>query len=227
MLNILIALYNSAYEDITENAIDEYMALFSQKTMQFVRAPDENVFIAPFNLIEMGFLILPFEWWMDDARYDHLNDIVMGVIYSPLLVVTAFFEQREAWVVRDNRRRGEDDEDVVHEWEEVLNDCDFEADGWDKKVQSSKPNVEFDTAVLEVRELRKEVGELKQLLQALVEGKDVRGEKSEKAEKDWGGDTLGESQLAKSGLAKVDKDVLGEVEGESSEASGSGKGRDE
>lgn len=46
LLNILIALYNSAYEDITDNAIDEYMALFSQKTMQFVRAPDENVFIA-------------------------------------------------------------------------------------------------------------------------------------------------------------------------------------
>jgi phosphomevalonate kinase len=39
LLNILIALYNSAYEDITDNAIDEYMALFSQKTMQFVRAP--------------------------------------------------------------------------------------------------------------------------------------------------------------------------------------------
>ena len=66
LLNILIALYNSAYQvcqtclpagiglwliscelkDITDNAIDEYMALFSQKTMQFVRAPDENVFIA-------------------------------------------------------------------------------------------------------------------------------------------------------------------------------------
>lgn len=46
LLNILIALYNSAYEDITDNAIDEYMALLSQKTMQFVRAPDENVFIA-------------------------------------------------------------------------------------------------------------------------------------------------------------------------------------
>ena len=45
LLNILIALYNSAYQDITDNAIDEYMALFSQKTMQFVRAPDENVFI--------------------------------------------------------------------------------------------------------------------------------------------------------------------------------------
>ncbi|KAK2800811.1 hypothetical protein FQN50_007952, partial [Emmonsiellopsis sp. PD_5] len=46
LLNILIALYNSAYEDITDNAIDEYMALFAHRTMQFVRAPDENVFIA-------------------------------------------------------------------------------------------------------------------------------------------------------------------------------------
>lgn len=27
LLNILIALYNSAYTDITENAIDEYLAL--------------------------------------------------------------------------------------------------------------------------------------------------------------------------------------------------------
>jgi len=54
LLNILIALYNSAYEDISGNAIDEYMAIFAQKTMQFVRAPDENVFIPrkslfPFN----------------------------------------------------------------------------------------------------------------------------------------------------------------------------------
>lgn len=45
LLNILIALYNSAYEDISGNAIDEYMAIFALKTMQFVRAPDENVFI--------------------------------------------------------------------------------------------------------------------------------------------------------------------------------------
>ena len=38
LLNVLIALYNSAYEDITGNADDEYMALFAQKTMQFVYA---------------------------------------------------------------------------------------------------------------------------------------------------------------------------------------------
>lgn len=54
LLNILIALYNSAYEDITDNAVDEYMALFSLKTMQFVRAPDENVFIARKSTIYGG-----------------------------------------------------------------------------------------------------------------------------------------------------------------------------
>jgi hypothetical protein len=186
LLNILIALYNSAYEDITENAIDEYMALFSQKTMQFVRAPDENVFIAPFNLIEMFFLILPFEWWMADETYDKLNDYVMFAIYSPLLFLTAFLETREAKHVKDNRRRGEEDEDTTHEWEQVLHECDFESDGWDKKVQSSKPNVEFDTAVLEVKKLQEQVSEMKELLKAL-------------SEKNWGGDTLEGSKFGKMG----------------------------
>ncbi|OAL02994.1 hypothetical protein IQ06DRAFT_245795 [Phaeosphaeriaceae sp. SRC1lsM3a] len=196
LLNILIALYNSAYEDITENAIDEYMALFSQKTMQFVRAPDENVFIAPFNLIEMFFLILPFEWWMNDATYDRLNDYVMSVIYSPLLVITAYIETKEARHVNYNRRRGEEDEDTTHEWEQVLHECDFEADGWDKKVQATKPNVEFDTAVLEVRKLQEQVEEMKTLLYALTE-------------KNWGGETLEGSRFEKLGETVVG-DNLGE-----------------
>ncbi|KAL1795563.1 hypothetical protein ACET3X_005787 [Alternaria dauci] len=204
LLNVLIALYNSAYEDITQNAIDEYMALFSQKTMQFARAPDENVFIAPFNLVEMFFLILPFEWWMDEKRYDRLNDMVMAVIYSPLLVVTALLEQQEAWVVKENRRRGEDDEDTTMEWEQALEGCDFEADGWDKKVQATRPNVEVDTAVLEIRQLRKEVKELKDMMKMLVEGK----------KEGWGGDTLGQS-----GLAQLDAGKLG-MQGESSEHGG-------
>ncbi|CAI6331069.1 unnamed protein product [Periconia digitata] len=187
LLNILIALYNSAYEDITENAIDEYMALFSQKTMQFVRAPDENVFIAPFNLLEMFLLVLPFEWWLPQSTYNRLNDFVMGLIYSPLLVATAFLETRQAHKVKFNRKRGEEDDDVLHEWEQVLHECDFEADGWDKKVQSTRPNVEVDTAVLEVRALREEVGELKELLLKVTQG--------DKGGVGWGSDTLRDSQV--------------------------------
>jgi hypothetical protein len=173
LLNILIALYNSAYEDITQNAIDEYMALFSQKTMQFVRAPDENVFIAPFNLIELFGLVLPFEWWMPKRQYAKLNDYVMAVIYSPLLFIAAFFETRSAKAVRWNRKHGESDDDTVEEWEQMAAEMDFEGEGWDKKCASVKPNVEEDAAVVLIKELRGEVKELKELLQQLIKGKEV------------------------------------------------------
>ncbi|KZF23335.1 hypothetical protein L228DRAFT_219586 [Xylona heveae TC161] len=167
LLNILIALYNSAYEDITDNAIDEYMALFSQKTMQFVRAPDENVFIPPFNLIEMLLLILPFEWWMPKATYERVNDYVMGVIYSPLLLLTAWIESRQAADVTSNRQRGEEDDDTIEEWEQMGNHIDFETEGWSKEVAHTAPNVEINATLLEVRELKDQIKELKSLVEDL------------------------------------------------------------
>ncbi|KAF2456269.1 hypothetical protein BDY21DRAFT_288089 [Lineolata rhizophorae] len=171
LLNVLIALYNSAYEDITGNADDEYMALFAQKTMQFVRAPDENVFIPPFNLIELLFLVIPFEWWMPDAQYARLNDYVMGVIYSPLLLFTSFLETREAHMVQRNRRRREADDDTIEEWEQLLGECDFESEGWTKKVEDTRPNVEVDATTMELRALREEVKDLRNLMESLKESK--------------------------------------------------------
>jgi len=164
LLNILIALYNSAYEDITDNATDEYMALFAQRTIQFTRAPDENVFIAPLNLIELFFLVIPLEWWMDSDRYERLNNYVMAIIYSPLLLVTAYIEARDAQHVRENRKRGEADDDTTEEWEQLEGEADFEGEGWTKKVSQTKPDVENDTDVVEMRALRKEVAELKDML---------------------------------------------------------------
>lgn len=179
LLNILIALYNSAYEDITGNATDEYMALFAQKTMQFVRAPDENVFIAPFNLIELFCLVIPFEWWMPAAQYDKLNDWVMSIIYSPLLFIAAFWELRSAKKVRYNRGQGEEDDDTVEEWENMEVEVDFEGEGWDKKCALVKPNVEEEPAVVMVRQLQGEVKELKELLLKLVKDKGEGNEKGE------------------------------------------------
>ena len=171
LLNILIALYNSAYEDITDNAIDEYMALFAQKTMQFVRAPDENVFIAPLNLIEIFCLIIPFEWWMPRNMYAKLNDYVMAVIYSPLLVVAAYFETRSAKAVTSNRRRGEEDDDTTEEWEQMAHTVDFEREGWAKTVQRVTPNITDDSATLEVRALKGEIKDLKDILMKFIEEK--------------------------------------------------------
>lgn len=150
-----------------ENADDEFLALFSQKTMQFVRAPDENVFIAPFNLVEVFFLLIPFEWWMPKHMYERLNDIVMGIIYFPLLLGAAFFELRTAKEIRRNRSRGQEDEDTIEEWEQMADEIDFEGEGWTKKVADSKSNVVDDPAVLEVQKLREEVNKLKELMEAI------------------------------------------------------------
>lgn len=173
LLNILIALYNSAYESVTDEADDEYMALFSSKTMQFVRAPDENVFIPPFNLIETFCLVLPLEWWMPRSAYQKLNDIVMLVIYSPLLLVTAWVEQKEAYRVLAARRRGESDEDRVEEWEQLGSDGwqpDLD-DDWAKKVTNCKPDVATDAAVIEIRELKSKVNELAEAIKTLQDAK--------------------------------------------------------
>jgi hypothetical protein len=194
LLNVLIALYNSAYEDITDNATDEYLALFAQKTMQFVRAPDENVFIPPFNLLEIFFLIIPLEWWMSKDTYERVNDCVMAVIYFPLLVVTAFLETREAQRVRSNRRRNEADDDTIEEWEQLESECDFENDGWAKKVEMTRPNVEVDGAVAEARRCREEIEGLKKLLQQLL------AERSGNVGNGEGSSEGGAGGMAKSGL---------------------------
>lgn len=137
--------------------------------MQFVRAPDENVFIPPFNLIEVFLLAIPLEWWMSKKRYERLNDIVMGIIYFPLLLAAAYFEMRTAQDIRTNRSRGDEDDDTVEEWEQMAAEVDFEADGWNKHVDTAKPNVEEDTAVLEVRKLQIEVEKLKEMIGQLYE----------------------------------------------------------
>ncbi|KAL1963064.1 hypothetical protein VTN77DRAFT_8710 [Rasamsonia byssochlamydoides] len=173
LLNILIALYNSSYSDISENADDEFMALFSRKTLQFVRAPDENVFIPPFNLIEILFLIIPLEWWMPEDHYERLNNFVMGIIYSPLLLITAWIEMREARRLRRHRHRGETEDTIQQEWEELAAEVDFDVSvsGWEQAVQETKPNVEVSTCVLEIRELKEQVRALTEMVRTLTEEK--------------------------------------------------------
>lgn len=198
LLNILIALYNSAYEDISGNAIDEYMAIFAQKTMQFVRAPDENVFIPrkhsnlilkkrnknfvqltiylAFNLLEIILLVLPLEWWVPTHYYAKINDIVMTIIYSPLLLVVAFVETREARRIRWNRGRGEEDDDDVQEWEHVVEEVDFDLDdAWRESVRESTPNVNVDQACLQIMQLQQQVKELTEAVKRLSNEKNGGG----------------------------------------------------
>jgi len=128
-----------------------------------VRAPDENVYVAPLNLIEIFLVALPFEWGLPKARYERLNDVVMGVVYAPLLCVSALFERRMALEINENRSRGGEDDYVAEEWDHVHRHAglDFDGDGWAERVASVRTNLEVKPAVLEVLRLRAEVGDLR------------------------------------------------------------------
>lgn len=93
----------------------------------------------------------------------------MGIIYSPLLLITASLEVREAQRIRWNRRRGEEEDDDVQEWEHVAEEVNFDVDEtWKQRVDETKPNVYVDTCTLEVRQLKEQVTELTGLVLALM-----------------------------------------------------------
>lgn len=108
LLNILIALYSSAYQKVIDNATDEYLALMAQKTLRYIRAPDENVYVPPLNLIEL--VITPFLVLMSRNQAKDFSNFIMTILYSPMLVYISIKEVREAKRVSYNRIKKLDDD---------------------------------------------------------------------------------------------------------------------
>lgn len=117
LLNILIALYANAYQRVVDNAADEYMALMVQKTLRFIRAPDEDVFVAPLNLIEL--LFSPVFAFLSKTKKSQLSYYVMMVIYSPTLVLVALSEVRTSKRIKYNRLKNlpDDANEVDTAWD--------------------------------------------------------------------------------------------------------------
>ncbi|CAH01666.1 Yvc1p [Kluyveromyces lactis] len=101
LLNILIALYSSAYQKVIDNVTDEYLALMAQKTLRYIRAPDEDVYVPPLNLIEI--CITPIIWMLPKTQGKYLSSFVMTLIYSPLLCYISIFETIQARRIVYNR----------------------------------------------------------------------------------------------------------------------------
>ncbi|WWD16556.1 hypothetical protein CI109_100983 [Kwoniella shandongensis] len=93
LVNVLIALFGSAYSDITENETEEYLLFFAHKTVDLIRAPDSFVYPAPFNLIEAIF-IAPLEWFLPKEWYITINRYVMTTIFFVPLSLIALFESQ-------------------------------------------------------------------------------------------------------------------------------------
>ncbi|KAJ9635763.1 Calcium channel yvc1 [Coniosporium tulheliwenetii] len=157
LLKVLVAVYNEAYRAITGNAKNEYLALFSQKTMRFARAPAKDAYIPPFNLVKLA--LTPLQWFLSKRQWHGLHRCIMTVIYSPALLIIAFLESRQSHRGICNWVRVKVGDQKLQEWEEHADEVDFEADGWSELVEETKPNVVDDAAVLEIKKLRKEVQE--------------------------------------------------------------------
>ncbi|CAE6444243.1 unnamed protein product [Rhizoctonia solani] len=91
LLNVLISLFSSAYDDITDDAEAHFLAFFAEKTIGMIRAPDSYVYPAPFNLIEI-FFVAPFELILSHDNYAKLNRTVMFVVFFIPLTMIALFE---------------------------------------------------------------------------------------------------------------------------------------
>ncbi|KAK6464725.1 vacuolar cation channel [Scheffersomyces coipomensis] len=117
LMNILIALYSTAYAAIVENATDEYFALVAQKTLRYIRAPDANLYVPPFNLIE--FLITPLGWILPRSTFKTLNYFIMLIIYAPLLAYITSDELANANRIEYNRYKGlaDDANEYDAEWD--------------------------------------------------------------------------------------------------------------
>lgn len=114
LLNILIALYANAYDKVVDNAGDEYMALMCQKTLRFIRAPDEDVYVAPLNVIEL--ILYPVSILLPKSKWIRFSRFLMTLLYSPILVVVALREVRAARRIQYNRiKRLEDDANETDE----------------------------------------------------------------------------------------------------------------
>jgi hypothetical protein len=111
---------------------------------------------------------------MPREYYSTLNEFIMGIIYSPILLIIATLETREARRIRWNRRQGEDDDDVVEEWEDVAEEVEFDLDDtWRQAVRETTPDPNAENCTLEIIQLREQIKELTAVVHAFIEKKDT------------------------------------------------------
>lgn len=118
LLNILIALFSQAYSDVIANANNEYLYQYSTRVLKYIRAPDEKIFLPPFNIIEVFLLDVPLFWWMDRKLFNNICNKILVVLYFPLLFFISNYESKLAKRVVYNRslRLSDDANEENREW---------------------------------------------------------------------------------------------------------------
>lgn len=147
LLNILVALYASAYDKIYSNAIDEYMALVASKTLRYIRAPDSMVYVPPLNLIEL--IISPLSLITSKRAFNKISYWVMVVIYFPFLLYISLRESRDSRRISYNRLKGlsDDANEIDRQWDltdgyQDSVDGIFSADGTEASLEHNNEDLQ-------------------------------------------------------------------------------------
>lgn len=93
LANILVAFFSSAYDKTVDAADDVFKAYFCSKVISTIRAPDQFVYLPPFNLIE-AFFIAPFERITPSKVYAKVNSIVQGTLFCIPLAIISLYETK-------------------------------------------------------------------------------------------------------------------------------------
>ncbi|GAA6008524.1 hypothetical protein JCM11491_004508 [Sporobolomyces phaffii] len=186
LLNVLIALFGSAYQECVDESEPTFLAFFAGKTISSIRAPDTYVYPAPFNLIEI--FILPLEWVLSRKTYAKLNRWLMGILFCIPLCVISLFESHldrgrseefqslleepdeyqdaeenpEPWHGENNNGEADDFGDVEEEGKEISK---VKFEDLKKKMPSLTRSVSGEI-LWQVIELKKQLAEMRQELDA-------------------------------------------------------------
>ncbi|KAK0453779.1 hypothetical protein EV421DRAFT_1766345 [Armillaria borealis] len=179
LLNVLISLFASAYQNVVDDAEAQYLAFFAGKTVGMIRAPDVYVYPAPFNLIEI-LLVTPFDLIpgarLSNKNYAKLNRAVMRVVFILPLTVIALYESTRGrhWVTDWLRSDNEGDENYSQSRDP---EADAEEDGRKiSKVSFEELIKAFpNTAQSSEELLLNEINGLKKQLNAVLQKLDAGG----------------------------------------------------
>lgn len=111
LINILIAIFSTSYSNIVENSNAEFLALNLEKTLRFIRMPDDTVYIPPLNLVEI--MLLPISFYIKKAYKKDANktlkrfhNAILKVLFAPALFLIAIGECQDAKRAFYNKLKG-------------------------------------------------------------------------------------------------------------------------
>jgi hypothetical protein len=158
--------------------VDEFLAAFSIKTLEYIRTPEEHTFCPPFNLIKI-FIIFPIAPFLTKPAYHRLNEILTIIVFFPTLCLIAFYESQYYCHTNSSNNRilarhlskchlvGLSDGEISSGWD--IEDEFDPSTGWEDRVKTTIPHIEEDQMHL-LHRLEREIKSTKEAIWAKNSG---------------------------------------------------------